>query len=110
MEPPVPPDLSIFKQIWANIESILFVILISSLTGMAAYLNKIRKNWAAFEWKMLILSLITGGINGYFTFLACVYAQLSWQTTAILTGASGGAGWELLKYIIVRSKAKWRNE
>lgn len=110
MEPPVPPDLSIFKQIWANIESILFVIFVSSMTGVAAYLNKIRKDWTAFEWKMLALSFLTGGINGYLTFLACDYAQFSWQTTAILTGASGGAGWELLKYIIGRSKSSWRNE
>ena len=105
-EKPDPIIIQIASDVW----SIIYVVFISALTGAVAYLNKIRQDWGSFKWHMLILSVVTGGMNGYFVYILCDIADLSWQATAIATGASGGAGWELLKYLIgrVESRVKTR--
>lgn len=95
------PD-PLWVQVWQALESIIYSIFVAAMVGAVVYLQRIRRDWSKFRWSMLILSFLTGGMNGYFAFLICDTAQLSWQATAILTGAAGGGGWETLKYIIGR--------
>lgn len=104
MEKPDP----IWIQLWNEFWSIVYLCFISGMTGAVVYLHKIREDWSKFHWGMFVLSSVTGGLNGYFAFVLCDLGQLSWQMTAIITGAAGGSGWEMLKYIIGRASRDMR--
>ncbi len=100
----MPEKEPLFWQIVNQIASVAYVVVLSSVAGAIGYMNGLKRRWQDFSYGHLLLSLVTGGFNGYLMFLLCDVAEWSWQLTAFMTGAAGAMGSEMLNMLLNRAR------
>jgi len=66
----------------------LWASLISLISAMIGYLNRIDRRKMKFNFFRFALESVTGSFVGIITFLLCEIADLNWSTSAILMSIS----------------------
>lgn len=100
----------LWLQVFNQFASIIYVMVMSAFFGVVRYLNGLGKRWSDFSFWRLLASAITGAGNGYLSFLYCDYIGLSWQATALISGASGAMGAEIVNTIINFIRIRMSND
>lgn len=77
----------------------LIFMLLALIGGFISFLEKSKGGDGSFawNWRGLLLNVLTSGFVGFITIWACEYLGTPWQLAGILTGIGGHMGAEALQ-------------
>ena len=77
----------------------LIFMFLAFIGGFISFLEKSKQSDGRFDWNWrgLLLNVLTSGFVGFITIWGCEYLGTPWQLAGILTGIGGHMGAEALQ-------------